>query len=107
EYIERNKAATPQVEALCKVTFEDVVTVRDGTLTLQDRVFSMLPPTQFKRGDRVRVTLEKLAVEAPKPLTCNCGEVATEHCNVHGDHLKASKPVREMSPWEYANRGAA
>ena len=41
-------------------TFEDEVTQRDGTLCLQERIFSMLPKTKFKRGDRVRVTIERL-----------------------------------------------
>jgi hypothetical protein len=42
------------------VTFEDEVTLRDGILCLRDRIFSMLPANRFKRGDKVRVTLENL-----------------------------------------------
>jgi hypothetical protein len=57
--IGRNGMANKKSERV-RETFEDEVTERDSTLSLQEHVFSMLPREKFKRGDKVRVTVELL-----------------------------------------------
>ena len=41
--------------------FEDELTMRDGVLTLKDRIFSMFPRDKYTRGERVRVRVERIA----------------------------------------------
>lgn len=43
-----------------RIKFEDEITQRDGVLCLRDHMFDMFPENNFKRGDRVCVTLENL-----------------------------------------------
>src|SRR5208282_1484605 len=79
---ERNKAAVPQVEARREIVLECAQVGLDAC--------GCASSNPMRCG--VYAAIFALASEAPKPLTCNCGEVATEHCNVHGDHLEAPEP---------------
>lgn len=97
--------AQPPAEGLREptcVTFEDSVTQRDGTLTLQDRVFSMLPTNRFQRGDKVRVTVENLTTARAPVAHRETHEwtpgIEYTHCCECGWDCSRNPPINALKP---------